>query len=164
MHLKQNTNKSSGFTLVEIIVVIAIITIMLSIITASIFQARESAREKSRVAALANIEFALTLYRDKERNYPLYPNGIEIGTGGALDASIVFYNGNIYTDPSSKGVSGSEYAYWYDSDFTCTVQHQQVIFARTMEQSKNGNFSELCTAATAGTEIAGPDSFVVVLK
>lgn len=159
-----HTHKRNGFTLVELLVVVAIIMLLLGIVMVSISQARQSARDKSRLSDLANIEFALTLYNERERTYPSYPSGIEIGVGGALDASIAALNGNTYRDPSSDGESGDTYAYWYDSDFTCTQSNQKVIFARSMEQEKNGNFDDVCTDPGADTAIAGESTYIIVLK
>ena len=87
--MKLHTRSGSiGFTIVELIVVISIVLLLVTIVLASIVEARQNTREKKRVSDLANIELALTLYREKNGEYPTYPNGIEIGTGGALDAVI----------------------------------------------------------------------------
>lgn len=154
-----------GFTLVELMVVIAIIVVMLSIISAAIAQARENSREKERVSDLANIEFALTLAKEKDRNYPAHTAGVEIGVAdvSGIDDVIRLYNGNIYTDPSSEGAGGT-YGYWYDSNFTCSDTGQAVIYAKTMEQSKNANFDAICTSPSADTSNAGSGSYIVVLK
>lgn len=158
-----NTKVHKGFTLVEIMVVVAIISMMIGIISAGISQARENTREKKRVSDLANIEFALTLYREKERDYPNFPTGVEIEPELELGSVVQEFMGNSYTDPSISE-SGGAFAYWYDSDFTCTEPGQVVIFARTMEQSKNANFDELCTDTGAGGETADSGSFIVVLQ
>jgi prepilin-type N-terminal cleavage/methylation domain-containing protein len=154
-------NHKTGFSLVELMVVVGIILVFLSIIMASIIQARENTREKKRISDLANIEFAMTLYNEKNRSYPAYPSGIVIGTGGALDAVIQQYNGNVYSDPLN-GTSG--YEYYYDSSFTCYQANQKVLFVRTMEQSKNGNFSSVCTDSAADTSVANANSYIRVLK
>lgn len=161
--------QQKGFTLIELMVVVGIIIILLSIIFASVSQARQNTREKKRVADLANIELALTLYKEDYTNrvdgrtYPSYPNGVEVGVGGAIDTVIREYNGNVYRDPNSDGVSGGN-EYWYDSDFICSSPNQVVLFVRSMEQSKNANFNTLCTANNRSTAIAGASSYIVVLK
>ncbi len=147
-----------GFTLIEVLVVIAIIVILMGIILASISQARQSTREKKRISDLANIEFALTLYKEHSRDYPNFDNGVEIGNGGSLDSSIRQYNGNIYKDPLNTG----DYEYWYDSNFTCSEPGQYVIYAKNMELAKNSNFDDVCTDASA--DVAGINSFIKVLK
>lgn len=153
--------KYRAFTLVELMVVVGIITIMATIIFASISMARENTREKKRVADLSNIEMALLLFNEKERTYPEYDAGIEIGIGEGIDDAIEMYNGNAYTDPKSQD---DAYAYWYDSDFTCYGPGQAVLYARTMEQSKNANYTEVCTHASADTTNgAGNSSYIIVL-
>lgn len=158
------TQHKGGFSLVELIVVIAIITIIAGIIIASIADARKSSRDKDRVSDLANIAFALTLYREANREYPSYPSGTEVGIGNAIDDVVVQYNGNTYADPKSSGSSGGSYAYWYDSDFTCSEAGQAVIFVRTVEKAANANFSEVCTDSSADTDVAGAESYIVLLK
>jgi prepilin-type N-terminal cleavage/methylation domain-containing protein len=153
-----------GLSLVELMVVIAIITVITTIILYGVGLARQNTREKNRLAELAKIEFALTLYNEAHREYPTYDSGAEIGIGGAIDTLLAPYGLGIEADPKSSGSSGSEYAYWYDSDFTCTEAGQKVIFVKTMEQSKNANFDDVCTAASPDTTIAGSDSYITILK
>lgn len=162
MYISTRSNKA--FTLVELMVVIALIMVIATIILASISQARQNTREKKRLSDLANIEFALTLYNEKNRDYPEYDSGAEIGVSGAIDSIITQYNGNVYADPMSTGSGGGSYAYWYDSNFTCYEAGQRVIFARTMEQSKNANFDEVCTSSSKDTAVAGSNTYIVVLR
>lgn len=152
-----------AFTLVELMVVVGIILVLVTIILASILTARENTREKKRLSDLANIEFALTLYKEKERDYPSYANGAEIGVGGAIDTIILQYNGNIPEDPLVSGTGGA-HSYWYDSSFRCSAAAQRVIYVRTMEQSKNGNYAEVCTASSPDTTNgAGANSYIIIL-
>lgn len=165
--MKSLGHKQGGkraFTLVELMVVVGIIAVIASIILASISTARQNTREKKRLADLGTIEFALTLYREKERSYPSFDSGAEIGVGGAIDAVIELYGGNVPHDPNTTGTGGS-YAYWYDSDFECYAPGQAVIYVRTMEQSKNGNYNDVCTSATPdATNGAGAGSYMVILE
>ena len=84
--MQKISQAKGGFTLVELAVVITLIVLILSIIFASISQARQNTREQKRVADLSNIQFALTLYKEKNREYPSVDGGVEIGMGGELDA------------------------------------------------------------------------------
>lgn len=158
-----------GFTLIELLVVIAIIVILLGIVIASISQARQSTREKKRVADLGNIEFALTLYKEKNRDYPSYPSGVEIGVTTAapniaINDIVKQYNGsNKYADPITDA-AGSGYGYFYDSSFTCTKSGEHVIYAMQTELSKNANFASLCTAASASEKTTYALTYIVVLK
>jgi prepilin-type N-terminal cleavage/methylation domain-containing protein len=161
--MKNTEYVKKGFTLVELMVVVGLIALMATIVLAAIGQARENTREKKRVADLSNVEFALTLAKERDRRYPDFASGVEIGVGDAIDNVIRLYNGNIYRDPKSSGTRGGAYAYWYDSDFTCYAEGQTALYIKTVEQSKNANFSEICTHPDAGGEGAGSDSYVVLL-
>jgi prepilin-type N-terminal cleavage/methylation domain-containing protein len=156
---------SSGFTLIELVVVIAIITILATIILASISEARQNTREKRRISDLAQIEFALTLYKEKNyrtagtpHGYPAATTWVKAGSGGVIDTVTQEFMGATYTDPINTGV----YGYWYHSNFNCSAPGQQVIVAYTMEQSKNANFSSVCTNNTGNTALL--NGYVVVLK
>ena len=62
--------KSDGFSLVEMLVVIALISMMASLTFATIRTARLHARDAARVAGLGAIVNALELYKDNNGTYP----------------------------------------------------------------------------------------------
>ncbi len=157
---KKIRDTHSGFTLIELMVVIAVIGMLAVIILAAISTARQNTREKVRVSDLGEVEFALTIYKEANRSYPSFPNGIQIGSGSALDTQIQNFIGSIPRDPRDGGV----YGYWFDSNFTCSDTGQAVIFVRTMEQAKNANFNEVCTDPSADETVAGASSYIQILK
>ena len=59
-----------GFTLIEILVVVAILGILASIVTFMVSGYRESARDTARVTDLQELSLALSLYRDAHGSYP----------------------------------------------------------------------------------------------
>lgn len=63
-------SKNFGFTLVELLVVVSILSFLSSILLASLAQARMSARDARRLADLNEISKALDLYYDNHGNYP----------------------------------------------------------------------------------------------
>lgn len=71
-----------GFTLIELLVVISIISLLTSIILASITDARKKARDSRRIQDLRQIVIALELYRDKNGHYPYCSS---ISSGGSLN-------------------------------------------------------------------------------
>jgi len=88
-----------GFTLVEILISIAIVGIFTSIIFGSIAVSRAKARDNERIADMKEIELALALYYDVNREYP-------------ADISVLAASGQKYlpevpVDPKD----GSEYVY-----------------------------------------------------
>lgn len=63
--------KKSGFTLVEIIVVIGIMALLSSIIFTSFDGAKAKSRDQQRVADISTIQLALEIYFNREKQYPL---------------------------------------------------------------------------------------------
>jgi len=64
------TNRNKGFTLIELLVVIAIIGLLASIVLVSLNSARKKARDAKRVADIKQIQIALEMYYNDNRNYP----------------------------------------------------------------------------------------------
>lgn len=157
MHQSDIKNQR-GFTLVEIITVISIITILFSIVLFSISQARQNSRDRVRVGDLAQIEFALVLYREKNNN--TYPIGSDmvLNADSELYADLQPYLQNPLADPLS-GSTGHDYV--FDSNFICTDAGigQVVIYAQNVEQTKNANFEDVCPEGSQ----TYTNSYVVVL-
>jgi len=63
-------NKLSGFTLIEILVVISIIGVLSAVIFASFGDAREDSRDKVRKTSLKELALALELYKAQYGVYP----------------------------------------------------------------------------------------------
>lgn len=154
-----------GFTLIELMAVIAIIIVFVSIILAAISTARQNAREKRRVSDLAQVELALTLYKAKNREYPDTGTWVEIGVGNGIDSDIKSLIGSVPTDPIEDG-AGAGYGYFYNPRFVCTKTgvYDAVLYTRLLEQKKNANFLSVCPDATAANKASLKDIYMVVLK
>lgn len=63
-------NNKKGFTLVEMLIVIAIIAVLASISLVSVGGIRKSANDKRRVADLQKVQGYLELYYNQNRQYP----------------------------------------------------------------------------------------------
>jgi prepilin-type N-terminal cleavage/methylation domain-containing protein len=70
----------SGFTLVELLMVIAIISLLSSVIFSAVNEARAKARDATRISDLAQIRRALELYYDEWGKYPIPTNSTSFGT------------------------------------------------------------------------------------
>ncbi|MFH0851996.1 MAG: type II secretion system protein [bacterium] len=66
--------KNNGFTLMELLVVVAIIGILASIVLVSLNSARAKARDAKRLQDIRQIQSALDLYYDKYGAYPVSGN------------------------------------------------------------------------------------------
>ena len=64
------TNKKQGFTLIELLVVISIISLLSSVILASLNSARSKARDAVRKSSLKQVQTALELYYNTNNSYP----------------------------------------------------------------------------------------------
>ena len=66
-----NTQRRRAFTLIELLIVVAIIAILAALIFPSFSSAREDARQKSCSSNLREIGLAVQMYRIEEREYPM---------------------------------------------------------------------------------------------
>src|SRR3989338_3218374 len=71
-----------GFTLIELMVVISIISLLASIILASMNSARAKARDARRLHDLRQIETALALFYDKYGKYPCGDYAVKLNSSG----------------------------------------------------------------------------------
>lgn len=143
--------KERGFTLIEMLTVIAIIGILSSVVLASLMTARTQSRDKVRVSDVEQARLAFRLYAEK--NAGTYPTsavgGSEIGVNVALNTAMSFY-GTLPKDPKSSNNPSSigTNAYVYDSNYNCTAAGQKVVYVKAFEKLTNlANESTLCGSA-----------------
>lgn len=74
-----------GFTLIELLLVISIISLLSTIILASLNTARLKARDANRLATIQNVKLALEFYADD--NGDIYPPARNSGGGEISDGS-----------------------------------------------------------------------------
>lgn len=104
--------RKSGFTLVEIMVVIALIGVILGLTISSYISARKNARDGRRRADLEQVRSALEMYRSDAGRYPT-ANPTNYLT------SPLSYEGNIYlakapSDPNNNSLSNPVNYYYRD--------------------------------------------------
>lgn len=134
------STKNKGFTLIEVLVVVAIIGILTAILVANYNDARKNSRDKIRKSDLKSMQLAMELYKAQTDAYPT-----------SLSSLAPTYIPQVPTDPSGSAYNltsnGSSYKIW-----TSSVESQYITsfsdeFARCPRQA--GNCSSL--AAISGT-------------
>jgi prepilin-type N-terminal cleavage/methylation domain-containing protein len=148
--------KVRGFTLMEILVVLAIVSVLSSVVMVSVSNARENARDKKRISDVAQLELALRIYveqygSDIDCEQGVYIDGTTAArsTGTCVDGVQIlgFIDSFLSTVPADpKGPGDADYYYYFDNNHNCTSvpgDSAPIIFAVNME-SLPSNAVEVC--------------------
>lgn len=152
-----------GFTLLELLVSVAIITLLSSVLLASFNAARERAQDARRISELKQFKVALELYHTDHGHYPRESDGANgrIGEGAGVDTMLAPYMTSIPTDPFGPG--DPSYYYYYDGNATCGgVGNVVVVFAYNMAQ-QTGNGDDHCTVWGGEGGSGTPNAYHVVV-
>src|SRR5689334_3584451 len=100
------SSKRSGFTLVELLVVIGIIAVLISVLLPALNQARRQARQVQCLSNLRQVGIATTAYTSASKGY-IIPTIIWGGPGGTQDDSwaILLVAYNYLPDPNVDATS-----------------------------------------------------------
>jgi len=130
-------HKNKGFTLLEILIVIAIMSLLFMAIVIRIGGAKAKARDAQRITDINSIATALVLYSNEYHQYPIYdgtngyPNGITI-TGSDLFSNDLMTAGLISQTPidplnqdaaANCNPKGGHYYYYYSNGSTYTLEY-----------------------------------------
>ncbi len=126
--------KNKGFTLVEILIVVAIIGILASIILVGLNSFRSSGRDARRIADVHQVQNALELYFTKNGSYPA------AASWAALTSTIIGAGIGVNTLPNDPTV-GRSYGY-------CNPVGDQSRYALGAYLEDNGNPSLLYAVGT----------------
>lgn len=147
-----------GFTLVEMVVAIAIIGVLASVALTSMSAARSNSRDKIRLVDIEQLKLGFKLYEEYWNAYPSYDGGVAIGDGGSIDAELASVEVTAPVDPTHDGTT---YMYVYDSDFNCTENGQKVIYINNFETLKSSSNAEsLCSVGSDAVE----GQFIIILE
>lgn len=156
----------TGFSLIELLVIIAIIGLLASAILSELDNARDAARDAQRLTNLRLVQSAILMYHNDNGHYPRESdgaNGVLTETAG-LDAMLAPYLTTIPRDPLQS--SAGNYYYYYDGNQLCTqggeTEQVAVLFARTVEE-RGGNGSELCDTWGGEGGAGQPNAFHIIL-
>jgi prepilin-type N-terminal cleavage/methylation domain-containing protein/prepilin-type processing-associated H-X9-DG protein len=92
-----NRSRRAGFTLVELLVVMAIIGILVALLLPAVNAAREAARKATCTKNLGELSMALVAYESRKRNFPGYKNRLAVN-GNVADDRIVSWVAPILPD------------------------------------------------------------------
>lgn len=150
--------KTLGFTLIELLVVISIIGFLSTLAIVSLKNAREKARDATRLSDLKQVKNALEFYFNDYRSYPSSAYNGKIGVGGNFDTLMAPYLAKTPRDPlgASDTPANSIHYYYYDANQPCNGGEYTtvaIIFASTMENIA-GNPALICSVPWTGAEIA----------
>jgi len=129
----------SGFTLIELTLVISIIAILSTVLLANFGEGAAQSRDTERKAELRNLQTAIELYRQRNGEYPLGCNGVDDWSGQArsghecgggnfeyiVDLAPEFIS-SLPVDP--RATSNTGYVYYVNADQTVfkLVAHESV--------------------------------------
>ena len=117
-----------GFTLIEIVVVMAIIAVLAALVTGAIVGARKQMRDTQRISDFRNLRIALEVYYGAHLRYPIMLNyqghcsdfGGKANTGvdGWIPNLAPNYINELPTDPNQQDTGWHCYLYYSDgSDY-----------------------------------------------
>ena len=130
-------NQRKGFTLIEILIVVAIIAILASVVLVGLGPTQSLGRDARRVSDLHEVQNGLELFYNSKGAYPIATNGAWSGLGTALTAQVPTINA-IPSDPGNNG-------YVYGSD----AAGAGYVLQATMENGTGGPWSGYTAPAAA---------------
>ncbi len=116
----KNMFTKKGFTLIEILIVVAIIGILASVVVVGLGPAQKKGRDSRRVSDLRSVQNALELYYGKNGSYPV-PNGTWTQFAAVLTGAGIGTN-QIPNDPTAS----RDYVYSADANGTTYVLAAQL--------------------------------------
>lgn len=92
------TERQKGFTLVEMLVVLFIISMLVALITPNLIGARDRAKDAAKREEMTSLKNALRLYYNDYKSYP------DAATPGTTEPPIAALNSGNYLPSTSAGV------------------------------------------------------------
>jgi prepilin-type N-terminal cleavage/methylation domain-containing protein len=170
----KNKIPKRGFTLVELLVVVSIISLLSSIVLSGLSVARSKARDTKAIAEIKSIQQALELYRATTGSFPATANNTIAVTGAWPGSSLSmtsltsFFSATLIPThiPSITGPATSFYAYvnnQTNSVGTCggvtSTNFPYVLFFNT-ENTQSG----FATASINGAPNNSPRYYCITLR
>lgn len=138
--------KKKGFTLVEMLVVIAIIAILAAIAFGAFSSVQKNSRDTKRKSNLSTLQSALEQYH-ADQNY--YPASLDLSTVTAIVGIGATYLGTIPKDPQG----GGSYAYQCTNNAGACSRYS---LCAKMENSANATTLTSCDSNSYNYEVKVP--------
>lgn len=171
--------RNRGFTLIEILIVVAVIGTLASVVVANVADGRKKARDASRISDIAQLQLAMRMHKDLYDSYPnvdVVDAGIDpddpsddvitstrsvIGEGGDIDLQLAGYLSSAIVDVLGDPVDMTNtYEYVFDSAVTCGTETKKILYARSMELVNSSNWESICPGELA----PGDNTYGVILR
>lgn len=136
----QKTMRTSGagFTIIELLVVVAVIGILSAIIITSFTEVRQKSRDTERLSDVREIEKALNLYYNSHGQFPISVSELVITSNDAL--SLALENDGVISNAPIDPLH-STYTYRYQTNALGTT----FILSFCLEGNYIDNFSQGCS-------------------
>jgi prepilin-type N-terminal cleavage/methylation domain-containing protein len=108
-------NKKKGFTLIEMLIVIAIVGILASLVLVGLGPVQKRGRDARRISDLRQIQNGLELYFSAKGGYPVEPSPVDMTKLGTTLAGAGIGVNSIPHDPNwREGATTGDYKYGSD--------------------------------------------------
>ncbi len=142
--------KKTGFTLVELLVVVTIIGILSGIAVVGMTSVRQKAQDTSHLAGIRDLQLSLEAYKSVNGRYP------DAGTQGGSDYIVALapsFIGKLPVDNPQNSTTGYHYAVSADKKTYC-VYVKRTIFRPTVQAELYSASCPLSWTACKGTAVS----------
>ncbi len=141
--------KRNGFSLVELMIVVAIIALLTAIMTANFSSAKARSRDSKRISDISQIQLALAGFFDRCNFYPTALDITDSGghcTSGTVNVNLGTFISKIPPPPTGGSVVAANYNYSAGSDATGVVDY--VLGAQLEAANSNATSNALSAFPT----------------
>lgn len=161
--IKNRQDRRSGFTLIEILIVVAIIAILASVVLVGLGPTQQAGRDARRISDLSEAQNGLELYYNKCGFYPgalgnASCAAVTLGSTGAtaytaVGAAIEAANLGVSTWPQDPS-NVAPHVYSYGTNGTGSTAATSYVLGATLENTNNSVF----TTYTPPTNVSANDN------